>query len=228
MAYPTRLLRLVVAGPLFTTERWSTSLNLCDFGAATTPPTTVAAGLMAAVEGLIYNSSFAPSVGIDSIKLNEITTAGKYSSVLSPVEHVYGSPVVGTGSAMGAPQLAVVASLMTNAMRGYACRGRMFLPPPVYVGNLGTDGRLTTGNQASLGGLITTFLNAINTELDPFRVVVASNIGTGMVREVKAARVGRVLDTIRSRRTSIPEDYLVGSDLTGYDDHGFSGGGGPF
>jgi hypothetical protein len=227
MTLPTRILRLVVSGPLFSTERWSTSLSFSDFGEATAAPETVSAGVLAAVEGLIYNSSFGDVVGIDSVKLNEIGTNGRYTGN-ETVEHIYTTPVHGSGSYAGVAQIAAVASLITGAARGYACRGRMFLPPPVYAGNIGTDGRMTTGNQTSLSNLVTAFLNALNTELDPFRVVVASNVGTGFIREVKAARVGRTLDTMRSRRTSIPEDYLIGADLTGWGDHGFSGGGGSF
>jgi hypothetical protein len=227
MVYPTRLLRLVLSGPLYTSERWSTSLSLSDFGASTAAPETVSAGVMAACQALIATAAFSTSQKLDTIKLNEIGVDGLYTGT-ETVEHIYTSPITGTSGTQPPPQLSLVASLLTGAARGYACRGRMFLPAPVYAVTLAQDGRMAVNDVLGVTGYVESFLNALNTELDPFRVVVASKIGTGFIREVKAVRVGRVVDTVRSRRTSLDEDYQVSSDLTGWGDHGFSGGGGSF
>jgi hypothetical protein len=204
------------------------SISLGKFGTAT-PPDEVPQGVIDACSTFIAaGTTMAPAAKLDTIKLNEIGTDGKYTR--TSVEHLIESAWPdGSGTTVYPPQVALVVSLLTNETRGLAARGRFYLPAPA-LGITTATALLNTSQVVTAVGHITTFLNAINTAMDPYRVAVASNVRDGMIREVKNVRVGNVLDTIRSRRTSIPETYSIGAEVTGNGNHWISstGGGGDF
>lgn len=117
--------------------------------------------------------------------------------------------VYGEGLPVLPPQCATVLTLDTK-VRGRSRFGRMFLP--LLGQTVGADG-VTPGPraQAVLDDCLT-FINSVgNTpgvDLN-FAPVVASGVGSGSLHEVKEIRVGRAIDTMRSRRRSLDEDYLV-------------------
>lgn len=227
MAYPGSFLRLVMGGPLYTDERWSMGLSLVNWsGAATTDPTTVSAGVLAAVETFIGQASISAAAELDIVKLNRIGTDGKY--VREAVEHRYeGTLVDGGGTTYLPAQVSLAVSLQTAATRGLACRGRIFLPSP-SAGIVTATGVLGSSVPTAVATATTALINALNTALDPYAVSVVSNVREGAFREVKSVRVGNVLDTIRSRRTQFTETYQQGADVTGFGDHDFVGAGGTF
>lgn len=109
------------------------------------------------------------------------------------------------------PQVALAISLVTDR-RGASGRGRFFIPAPLTTVN-STSGQMGTPQQENVVGnakiLIDALNNAPNLDVNGprFRVVVASS--KGFLSPVTAVRVGKALDTIRSRRRSIPEAYLA-------------------
>lgn len=228
MPYPGRFLRLVAAGPLFDHERWSFSLSLWDSPSPVAAPTEVPAGVLAALEAFFTAGPIGNAAQLDHVKLNEIGADGHYVSSSETVEHIYETPIVGGGSQNPPPQIAQAVSLVTSHTRGFACRGRFFIPSPANAALVAEGGRVSVAAAASLATAATTFINALNVELDPYRVSVMSKEQGGYMREVRNVRIGRVLDTIRSRRGQIPEDYQSGANVTGYSGAGFSGGGGTF
>jgi hypothetical protein len=106
------------------------------------------------------------------------------------------------------PQVALAVSLMT-ARRGPTGKGRFFLPATTV--NLDPASTIPIADAEAVRGSVQTFLNALN-NLPGFdntgsRVVVASSKGYNT--DVNGVRVGRVLDTIRSRRNQILEKYTA-------------------
>jgi hypothetical protein len=148
---------------------------------------------------------------LDTIKYNLIDVAGHYADPTATVRWDASSPTSG-GAAPGAiPQAAGVVSLMTANARGLAHTGRFYMP--LFTCALGTDGRISEANATTVAERATTFLDALNADDDTYRVAVLSNVGAGHQNHVTHVRVGRVIDTMRSRRTSLAEGYMTGEPL---------------
>lgn len=139
------------------------------------------------------------------VKLGFIGTNGLYTRnpFISPVLTTAGALTTG---ARQAPQVALAVTLHT-AKRGPRGRGRFYLPAPGLP--LGADARLSDVHRDEVRSAVVTFLDNINNEagLDALDlgVTVASSYGDNSA--VTGVRVGRVFDTIRSRRRSVVEDY---------------------
>ncbi len=120
--------------------------------------------------------------------------------------------VAGLGGPVLPPQVAMAVTMDTTRP-GRTGRGRFYIPGPT-LGAL-ADGRLTTASQGNFADRAKTFVDGVNTAavaLGGARVCVASG---GSVKEglppatylVNQVRVGRVADTIRSRRNDLNEEY---------------------
>jgi len=146
-----------------------------------------------------------------SIKLNRIGTDGRYVDSVAR-EHIYPTPVAGGYSAaLGAkvaPQLAQVVTLRTRLERGRGSKGRIYLPGNITMDSVQTDGRLTAANALLSAQAVRSLIVSLNSNYTLIgRVGVASNAGAGKFEHVTATACGRVLDTMRSRRSSLAEDY---------------------
>ena len=222
MAYPFPFHRLVIGGTMYDDETWNTSLAI----AAGIGPGAVDAGLLSTVAGIV--SSWYTTVGglqpyapadLTYIKLNRIDTAGHY--VDNPMTHEYPGPVGGIVQGTPLPQASIVASLRTPKSRGIASKGRMYLPPLSGMLTLEPDGRLSVGRAEGIALSVQTLINGINDAYDAWggvsggtmRVSVISKTGSGDWRYVNRVLVGRVVDTMRSRRSSIPEDWQDAGEL---------------
>lgn len=212
--YPANFLRLVASGPLFGgVEQFSFSLSLGrDFDSDAEAPEEVPQAVIDAVTtffqapGVIGNRA-----SLDLIKLNEIGRDGRYVSQSETVLAEISPPVVPSTSSPHAPQVALAISLMTSAARGRASRGRFYIPTPAVV--VGDDARISSANAETVAAAATEFITDLNAAMPGWRVGVFSNIGDGQWRPVTRVRVGRVLDTIRSRRASIDEAPVSGTDI---------------
>lgn len=215
MVYPANFLRLVASGTLYNAETFSFGMSLVpNFTGDPDPDPALYIDDIAADVAAYFNS-----VGVDNsarltlLKLNLIGPNGRYVSDEETIQHEYDPVVTGNGSGNPAPQVALAISLMTDRLRGRAHAGRFYLPVPTVA--LGEDGRLTVPQATNYATATTTLLNDINATIPSgWDVGVASDIGTGRFETVRRVRVGRVLDTIRSRRRSLDEAYVVGADLT--------------
>jgi len=207
MAYPRKFLRLVIAGSLYGVEDFSYSMALIDPAGDAQPPTTVPVALVNAVQA--FHAASPPAVsnvaGIEQIKLNEIGLDGKYTKPTS-VYHEFGSPVLGASSTYMPAQVALAITLTTPLKRGRAHSGRFYVPVPGILPI--NTGAWNTANQNACVTNVKTFLNAVNTILDPYKLCVMSNVGVGTFQIVTGVKIGGVLDTIRSRRAKIPENYV--------------------
>jgi hypothetical protein len=215
MTYAHPFLRLVVIGGLYDTsapgvagETFSFSLSLIpddDSGTPGTVPTTVPAALITALSTFFTESGMISSNAIiRTVKLNLIGVDGRYENQETVLDELE-DPIQGTSSERPAPQVALVVSLGTDFTRGRAHAGRFYLPTPGFA--LSTAGVITEGQQAQVAQAAWAFIEDIVTAVPGWRVGVVSDLGAGTERPVTHVRVGRVYDTIRSRRRSLDEAY---------------------
>ncbi len=104
-------------------------------------------------------------------------------------------------------QTALVISLMT-ARPGASGRGRFFLPWQ-SAGSLGLDFRLNLSEMQPLAADATALINKVNALGSP----VVINSSKGLNTPVTGVRIGRALDTMRSRREKVSESYVFGPAL---------------
>jgi hypothetical protein len=208
MSYAQPFLRLVVIGRLYDVEDFTFSLAMIsDFpGSAEDPPETVPTAVIEAVRGYFGSSGVAASSAkVTAVKLNKIGTDGRYTEDTTVLQDVV-PPIAGTGSINPAPQLATAVTLVTALTRGRASKGRYYLPLPGF--SPAADGRLSAPNAENIASSSWAFIQALNAGVPGFDVGVTSNIGAGAQHPVTSVRVGRVLDTMRSRREGFDEGYM--------------------
>lgn len=215
MAYPTTFLRLVVIGTLYGSETFTWSLALRrNFTPNPVVPDEVPAGVIEAVTD--FHTATGMNLGsaavLTAIKLNEIGEDGRYVSQGDTVMHEFATGVPGTGTSVHPSQCAVAVTLRTNIKRGRASSGRFYLPK--LASAVGSDGRMPVAEAQQIATNATTFLTDLQAAMDgAWSPAVMSNIGTGASQAITLVECGRVVDTIRSRRTSLEEDRQPGTPL---------------
>lgn len=115
------------------------------------------------------------------------------------------------------PQIALVASLIAPN-RGAAKYGRMYLPTAAPIA---VDGRVAASIATGIATHVGTFLKACSDAVDlPLQpdstpcINVSDRGGPdGTFQVVDHVEVGRVLDTMRSRRSSLVEERQVGAHI---------------
>lgn len=204
MAAVTNLYRLVWTGRLHSTESWSCSLHVD----APTGLNLAASNFLIPLAAWMTRagSKISGQAKMDEIKFNQIDPAtAKY---VLPTSNTLTQDDAGTGATTASwpPQSTVVVSTRTALDRGRGHAGR-FYPPTGAAGIIGTDGRISSADANSMATSAATLLTDINAlvAVGAGRVVVFSKVGQS-VETVTGVRVGRVVDTMRSRRTSLPEE----------------------
>jgi hypothetical protein len=187
-------------------ERWSVRLNLSNGGTPSTPTLAMATEGAAAWATHMLNTH-GSWCRLTEVKLANIGADGLYtgSPVIAAVDHAGTS-----GAAPNPPQIAMAVSLGTT-LRGPRGRGRFYIPAPAAAVEVNT-GLIPTANQTFVQGKVVAFLNALNAISQQGNVVIASSFGFST--PVTTVRVGRALDTIRSRRTSVVEGYSTPTAVT--------------
>jgi hypothetical protein len=207
MPYPNPYVRLVFSGTLGSDEIFSFGLNLVGSGSEPAP-TVVPPGIITAATAFMASGIMSNAVTLRTIKYNHIGTDGRYTED-STVLYDYGSGApAGSGTPLFPPQVALVVSLGTDRMRGRATHGRFYLPSPVTP-VAAPALIISTGVRDAVLATCRTFLEDINTAADPWQLGLVSNVGTGTEAFVTSVKVGRALDTLRSRRNALPEDYAT-------------------
>lgn len=216
MAYPGQFLRLVLIGTIYA-DTFNTTCSIVPFSGLTVPePTTgLLDDLAVPIDAFWRATSPTTGIGItnsavlQSFKLNRIGVDGRYVDD-TVYEHVFagGVPAPGTG---GQPaQISMAATIRGLNERARAGKGRMYLPANDWTAALGTDGRIVAGNAQNGAQRIHGFLQNItavftDSSIDA-GVGIASRQGTGAFQVMQRVTVGRVPDTIRSRRSKQDED----------------------
>lgn len=149
-----------------------------------------------------------PSAVLKQVKLAWIGADGKYTRdpFIAAVNQAGQGATGGQTGTLHAPQVALAVSLGTG-QRGASKRGRFYLPSP-YINLDGTleipDG-IRDDVQASAAQWITDLNDEPGLDVLALTVIVASTKGFNTA--VSSVRVGRALDTIRTRRRSLGENY---------------------
>lgn len=203
MAPVTNLHRLVWGGRLFTSETWSCSLYLGSDAGLNVAANSFVAPLTAWM--LRVGSGVSNQAKLDFVKFNDINPiTGRY--LPGPSNELLQNDMAVGNAAAGAPQLTVAVSTRTDLPRGRAHAGR-FYPPTGAVSSYDSTGRISDAAALACATSAATLLQAINGVVGvTARVVVFSKIGQ-QVQVVNALRVGRVTDTMRSRRRQLAEEY---------------------
>lgn len=146
-----------------------------------------------------------------TVKAASIDRNGRYPEGVEASVLNLETPLVGgaTTGSIKAPQSTVVASLRTTAERGYATKGRMYLPANAMSMN-GTSGRIGSQSQIDqIGDAMATFISALNFNLGDqnFRPKIMSQVGNGASRDITRVLIGDVLDTQRRRKNAYDEEY---------------------
>lgn len=219
MSYSAPFHRIVMIGDLFT-DKFNVTLSVgsqggVDPGAVSQ---TLADNVGAAVAAWWPRLLTATPKGIGisaaakltSVKVNRIGTDGRYMDPETR-EWVAPTPVAGSASSNVAPQLTIVSTLRGPAPRARAGIGRMYFPPSEFCqGVFGTDGRIPSANAALYAQGTAQLLLSINAVYLTAGISavagIASKVGTGAFQPVDVVTVGRVVDTMRSRRNKLVED----------------------
>jgi hypothetical protein len=149
-------------------------------------------------------SRFSTQVLATELKVAPIGPDGLYED--GPIIAPMNTRGAGGGPSTSPSQVALAVSL-TTPLRGPSGKGRFFLPMPFL--SIGPDGLVAEANVQAVAVSAQTYLNDLNNgvglDLTAARVVVAST--KGFNSPVTGVRVGRALDTIRSRRQALLEAY---------------------
>jgi len=137
------------------------------------------------------------------LKFNRIGVDGKYVNAFTN-RHDWAPTLATSSGSPYPPQVSLVATFETGAARGLAHRGRMFLPTPLAA--IDADGRITGGAAASAATKVAALLSALNALPGYGESRVYSNVRAGASRPITGVTVGRVLDTMRSRRSQLAEE----------------------
>jgi hypothetical protein len=211
MAYGSEHMLLAFGGGVASgAEEWSCTLRSTP---AVASPDSQSATEAALAELVPILEAWFPPVGgrLTSLawaKFNHISQDGKYRWPFS-VTYEWPTPVPGNASSapIFPPQVSTVVTLHTDKGRGLASKGRMFLPGS--QGTLGADGRLTAVFRDALQTSMATFIGNLNAAAGYGVTKIYSQGGvanTPAEEVVTGVSVGRVLDTMRSRRRSMQEE----------------------
>ena len=214
MAYLPNSARIVFGGALYDhTEQWSCSLGLHRWSGSDPVPTP--ASVATTIENWFAGSTMRISgaATLEYLKLNEIDGEGHYKDKSNTAQKLWGMPYPKGGidrTSVGGtvfPQLTVAVSLQTAAQRGYASKGRFFLPVPcIDADQKGRIDATTAGNMATAtAGMLQAINNTISVDRTGWQISVLS--ASGAARHVTGVRIGNVMDTQRRRRESWPEVY---------------------
>jgi len=237
MPFPTEHTYVTVIGDAYSaTERW-------QFGFRLTPEVvgSQAAALALAPHIETWWRGNAPyNVGVDrftaltSHRLTELKVAtiqpdGTYPPGEAAYSHFFLPAIAGTfvPPAGTIPQSTLAVTLTTALPRGYASKGRLYLPPSANYTPTVADGKISAALAGEYAASLKRLINAINADPLIGNVAVFSRgrgvpsydpdtnkitytyPNAGAVNNVTGVRVGRVVDTQRRRRRQLTEDPQV-------------------
>jgi hypothetical protein len=213
MPYKNPFMRLNVSGTLFDFETFSFGFTFVHTGTGTIDaPQEVPAGMVSALSTYFAGELINNKAKMKLVKFNLIGVDGHYANQGTTVLHEYTTPIAGASPSPIPPaQNALAVSLRTPIGRGRAHAGRFYLP--LCSATIDADGHINAGQRDAELVRVTTLLNALNAASGNWKLGVVSNLGIGEENLVTHARIGRTMDTIRSRRTKIPEAYVDGEQL---------------
>jgi hypothetical protein len=192
------------------TERWSFSLHAVD-DAAIVGATEVTLNALANSAAVAYDANIQPNMPnnchFTRCKVASIGADGLYRTRAdgSYIAGEWEGTSTGGQAASSMPlQVALCVSLVTPRS-GPTGKGRFFLPWPAVSLDAG-DRKIPTAQLQPIVDDCAAFLGALN-DLAGINVAVVSS--KGYSSDVTALRIGRVPDTLRSRREDVAEGYIT-------------------
>lgn len=202
-------------------EEWSTGFFMGntsggDVGQAPTEADAEAIALAWETFFEASTSGFSGNFKTVGCKISLVSTNGQSDPANTAYYYFPTAISGGSGGAWFPPQIALVATLTTDRVRGYASKGRMFLPGINFP--IDATGHMSPTEQNNIRTNLVTFLNAANANItQDYEVVVNSALSAGipghpaLVEPVTGVRVGNVYDTQRRRRNQLAEMYVSGA-----------------
>lgn len=213
MAPVQNLYRLQFGGKVFADERWSCSLHMNS----PDPVNTAAADFVVPLSQWFssHDAGNSDSTTLDEVKFNKIAKVvlpggqvrWRYANQVTDVAPL-AVPVSGNQNQMP-PQCTLSLGLTTALKRGRGHAGRIYPPSGLDdLQNQIADGRVSAPEAMARAQAFRTLLLDLNAPGGGLlmSVVVFSAVAE-TVEPVTGVRCGRVIDTMRSRRTSLAEDY---------------------
>jgi len=168
-----------------------------------------------ALAGLLGTGFIAPNVMVSDWRAYQIGTNGKMEGN-GPLIRTYAvDELKGAATAnVHPPQIALVVSTIAENL-GPAQRGRFYLPGPARA--LDSTMRLSLSDAGVYEDLATQFLKDVSNaiDLEDLESSVGLNVSpgpigssTGTKQTIDHVEVGRCLDTLRTRRNAMVEDYV--------------------
>lgn len=229
MAYSAPHLYVTWGGPAYNDqESWQTGVRFApipdgpwsiDFDG----PQQIAEALQDPLEAWWTGGTvpFSVAATLGWVKVAQVGPDGRYVPVEgNPGIAEWTPPTPGPSSGVPAPQLSIAVTLDSGSRLGRARTGRSYLPP-ANINISGTTGLITENGANACRDTFATLLAAMRDEINTVVVTgilqpaIMSEIGQGQTRQVQSVRVGRVIDTQRRRRSSIPELYSPNVPIPG-------------
>jgi hypothetical protein len=209
-------MKIVFRGVFATSpEQWSfsTKWNSDISGTPDPHPDDIHAdGVLAALNGLLGNSSFSAGVKCTEWRAYDIGTDGNMVGEPRQELMIPGSEPQGSSGSKHPSQVSLCVTTVGDS-RGPGRFGRFYLPGPAAA--VQADWRISEADCETYLTLAVDFVKAVSNAIDiPLSAgsVPLTNIsakGTGAKQTVHVLQVGRVLDTQRRRRNKLLEAYEV-------------------
>jgi hypothetical protein len=232
MPFPEQHQYMTVIGDCYgSAERWQFGMRLTDGGVSNQVTAEAISDDVEAwwrgTTGYTSSNQFLPisTHRLTELKVARIQPDGTYPDTDPSYSHFYVPPIVGPAIPKDGtvPQNTIAVTLTTALPRGYASKGRIYLPPSqLYVVTTGT-GLIPVTYADQIRDSIRILINAINANTVVGNVAIYSRgkgvptfnsvknrieytyPNPGASNVVTGVRVGRVVDTQRRRRRSLPE-----------------------
>jgi len=175
-------------------------------------------GLVTAWTGLAAGGARLPdNAQLTDVRAYEIGTDGRSIGNVKLVDTSTRALSGGT-AAKYPPQIALVATLVAPD-RGPGKFGRMYLPTAATLSF--SDCRMSESDAVSAAGSVSTFLKAVSDAVDipaTIQSAVGVNVSTrggpdGTLQVIDHVEIGRVLDTLRTRRRALLEERVVDAHI---------------
>lgn len=201
-------------------DTWQCGLRMA--GGSVDPVTATAATRQALLDDVTADvlawwtairDSFHTSTKLLRVKFNPVDRQGRYLLDGTTLQKdIPGTSQAGTSQAAPLPsQVAVAVTLLTDAQRGLASKGRLFLPGPSTT-RIDQDRQVTESSRAAFQQATRDLVVALNNwpgidnPATPGVVKIMSDVGQGAERNVRAVSVGRRFDVQRRRANKYPEN----------------------
>ena len=204
-----------------TPEFWSFGLHYARTVSAS-PDANVGdineSGVTSAIDTFMDNAHMGALTRLDDWRAYQIGTDGRAEGDILIHTVDPGAPIAGAGGQNYPTQIAVAVTTVSDN-RGPAKLGRFYLPALAMP--LSTGGRMAVADVTALLDTTADFLKGISDAIDlpsttdsaPCVNVSTRGGSAGTIQDVDHIRIGRVFDTLRSRRRSMDEDYQEGGQI---------------